>query len=324
MVAIGNDIEPMQLILQKGRDFTWAFENVDENDVPENFPAGQLFLELQTKGERNARQKVRVVEASGGTYKLGVLGELSGPIDYYDSVENPHGMVGDITDALEAISVVGPGNVELSPAALYPAWELNIDIDTGFTLTEQVVNLINKNVNDFFDEFEELLGVDIDLYVVDAVTARLSVTSRKAYAEDGLITFAVNVVGTAVRDFLNGISGLVGAIDAVSVDFYWIHEFEVEFVNQLGNRPIPPMETDVTDLTGVGGGARVEVEVLEMGKAPLTIWQFDIEDSFATLKVESELADQIKPRTKWQLVFIRAGETVGGEALARGTVTVQI
>lgn len=322
--TIGNDLEPIQLIFQRGRDFRWAFENIDDDDRPAEFPDGQLFFELQTRGEHNARQRVRVIEASGGTYKLGVLGTFSSPIDYYDSVSNPHNMTGDITDALEAIPTVGYGNVELTPAELFPAWELNIALNSGFTFSEQVVNVLNKSINDFFDSFEQLLGVDVDLYVIDGSHCRISVTGRRAFEEDALITFAVNVIGSAVRDFLNAVSGLVGAVQQVNVDFYWIHEFEVEFVRSLGNQEIPKMTVDTSGLTGMGGGARVEIDVLEPGKGPLTIWQFEIEDSVATLAVQSEQADLIKPRTRWQLVFLPAGEAAGGEALARGTVTVQL
>jgi hypothetical protein len=323
MAVIGIDLQPDELVLQKGRDFKWAFENLNEAGGTEAYPAGDLYFELQTRGEHNARQRVRVVEASGGTYRLGVLGTLSAPIDFYDSVSNPHGMAGDITDALEAISTVGAGNVELTPAKLYPAWELNLAVNVGQTLTEPVVNLLNKNINEFFDNFEELLGVDVDLYVIDSTHARVSVTSLKSYEEDGLITFAVNVVGSAVKSFINGITGLIGLLDSVSVDFYWVHEFEVEFVNALGNQPIPAMATDITALTGVGGGARVEVEVLESGKHPLTLWEFSIAGYTASLKVESTEVDKILPRTKWQLVFLPTGEAAGGDPIARGTVTVQ-
>lgn len=323
MAVIGIDLQPDELVLQKGRDFKWAFKNLNDSGVAVNYPAGQLYFELATRGEHNARQRVRVIEASGGTYKLGVLGVLSGAIDFYDSVSNPHGMVGDITDALEAISTVGAGNVELTPAKLYPAWELNLNVNVGQTLTEPVVNLLNKNLNDFFDAFETLLGVDVDIYVVDSTHAKVTVTSLKSFEEDALITFAVNVVGSAVKSFINAATGLIGLLDTVSVDFYWIHDFEVEFVNALGNKPIPAMTTDITSLTGVGGGQRVEVTVLEPGKAPLTKWDFVIAGDTASLKVESPEVDKILPRTRWQLVFLPTGEAAGGDPVARGSVTVQ-
>ena len=323
MSVIGLDLEPDQLVLQKDRDFRWAFDNLDDAGNPVNYPAGALYFELYTAGEHNCRQRVRVIEASGGTYKLGVLGVLSGNIDYYDSTSNPHGMDGDITDALEAISTVGAGNVVVEPAQLFPAWELNLSVNVGQHLTEPVVNLLNKNINAFFDNFEDLLGVDVDLYIIDSTHAKVTVTSQKSYEEDGLITFAVNVVGTAVKSFINGISGLVGLLSTVSVDFYWIHDYVVEFTGALGNQPIPLMTTNIASLTGVGGGQRVEVEILEPGKAPTTKWPFTVSGSTASLKIESEEVNKILPRTRWHLVFLPAGEAKGGDPVARGRVEVQ-
>lgn len=52
-------------------------------------------------------------------------------------------------------------------------------------------------------------------------------------------------------------------------------------------------------------------------------WDFDIDGSFASIKVESEDADQIAKGTLWQLVWLPDGETAGGDAKARGKVAVQ-
>ena len=56
---------------------------------------------------------------------------------------------------------------------------------------------------------------------------------------------------------------------------------------------------------------------------PPTKWSFTIAGSDATLKVESVDADRIEPRTKWQLVWLPAGEAAGGDPVAYGTVKVQ-
>lgn len=53
------------------------------------------------------------------------------------------------------------------------------------------------------------------------------------------------------------------------------------------------------------------------------IWEFGIEADTASLKVESEVADTIPDRTRWQLVFLADGEPVGGDPIALGTVKVQ-
>lgn len=48
MSDIGITSEGSTLYLWKGRDFRWAFKNLDENGSPVNFPAGTLFFEFQT------------------------------------------------------------------------------------------------------------------------------------------------------------------------------------------------------------------------------------------------------------------------------------
>lgn len=48
MAIIGLDLEQDQLILQKGRDFRWQFQHVDESGAPVNFPAGSLYFEFDT------------------------------------------------------------------------------------------------------------------------------------------------------------------------------------------------------------------------------------------------------------------------------------
>lgn len=122
MSNIGLAIEPDNIVLTRGRDFKWSFENLDDDGAPEDYPAGDLFFELDTGGEHNALQSIVVSGASGGTYNLGVSGSMSGPIDFYDATSNPYGIDGDITDALEALPTVGAGNVFVHPARLYPVW----------------------------------------------------------------------------------------------------------------------------------------------------------------------------------------------------------
>ena len=61
----------------------------------------------------------------------------------------------------------------------------------------------------------------------------------------------------------------------------------------------------------------------ELSTDPLTTWEFSIDGDVATIKVESEEADLIANRTKWQLVFLPDGEDEGGDPVALGTVQVQ-
>lgn len=52
-------------------------------------------------------------------------------------------------------------------------------------------------------------------------------------------------------------------------------------------------------------------------------WDFTIDGSVATIKVESTVADTIPERTEWQLVWLPDGEPAGGEAVSIGKVQVQ-
>ncbi|KIA59631.1 DUF7264 domain-containing protein [Nocardia vulneris] len=58
-------------------------------------------------------------------------------------------------------------------------------------------------------------------------------------------------------------------------------------------------------------------------KPAKTQWSFVISGAIANLKVESELADLIPARTRWQLVFLPQGETAGGYPIALGLVQRQ-
>ena len=319
MADIGITLDAEALVLWKGRDFRWIFHNQDDRGNPVDFPPGRLFLELQTGGQHNAVQEVRVSSASGGTYKLGYKGEFTDPIDFYDVTENPHSLAGDVTDALEGIPGIGQGNVVVRPARLIPVWELNVTLNQSKALTEQLVNVLNKEVNNFFNQFETLFGVDVDFVIHDNMNTTIKVTSLKSYDEVGLITFAVDVTSNAVESFFNGVSELVGVIDTVSVDFYWDRSYIVEFVGELSEQSQPALVADTTALQGQGN-QDVTVTILEPGKAPLTIWDFQITGPIASIKVEDPDVALIANRTRWQLVFLPDGEEAGGDPVTWGLV----
>lgn len=432
MAFIGTVLSEDQLVLTRGRDFKWTFENTDENDDPIDFPAGDLFFELDTGGETNALQRVSVTGASGGSYLLGFKDVMSTPIDYYDVTENPHGIDGDITDALEGISTIGAGNVFVNPARLVPVWKItltlnqgmnevqqirftgnptggdfklsygmeftnkipfgstpdvlkqelealpsigtgNLKVDTiqdgyriefigsqsntdvqqiqgyavgifldfaltgGFfpsiqtstlvkgsaKLSEPLVNVINKTVNDMFNSFESLLGVDLDYQIIDNMNMTLTITSLKSFVESDLITFAVDVTSNGIESFLNGVAQLTGLFQTIHVDFYWNHEFDVEFVGDLALAPQPALTVDDSALTGLDNDQQVEVQVIEDGKTRFAKWPFSISGNKAVIKVESEDADEIEKGTHWQLVFLPEGEPAGGDAVGRGQVREQ-
>lgn len=323
MSTIGLALQSDILNLVRGRDFKWTFANLDENNEPTPYPAGDLFFELPTGNQHNALQEVHVSAASGGTYAFTWDGETTTPIDYYDVTENPHGLNGDIQDALEDLPNVGAGNIDVHPAQLYPAWELTLTLNAGHVLSEQVVNVLNKSINDFYNTFDSLVGVDVDFVIHDSLNCTFKVTSLKSYDESGLITFAVDVIGTTLKNFLNAIVGMIGIFNAVHVDFYWNHVYQVEFTGELGLKPQPALEPDITHLTGLNGEQDVTVQVLKPGKARLTLWHFEIDGAYANIKIESEQADLIGNRTPWQLVWIAEGEPAGGDPVGFGRVNVQ-
>lgn len=321
MSDIGLRPEGSTLVLWKGRDFAWNFELVDENKQPVDFPDGQMYFELQTGGEHNALQRVTVTGANGGTYKLGRGGQWTDPIDYNDVVENPQNLSGDITDALEGLSTIGPGNVVVQPSSLYPTWELDINLEVGHVLTEQMVNTINATLNGFFATFEDLLGVDIDFTIHDNLNFVIKITSTKSFDEVGLITFATDITSTMIVNAFNAVASLVGVFDTIHLDFYWTHTYQVMFIGELGNDVQPALAVDDADLDGVNGYEDVSVTIVKPGKHPLTFWYFEIEDSLAHIKIESEETDKIADRCPWQLVFLPDGEPAGGEGIDAGRVS---
>jgi hypothetical protein len=62
---------------------------------------------------------------------------------------------------------------------------------------------------------------------------------------------------------------------------------------------------------------------VELGGDPVTEWHFDLSGSVAVLKVESEVADEVRSGCRWQLVWLSDGEAAGGDPIARGFVKVQ-
>ena len=68
MAVIGIELDSDTLVLTKGRDFKWYFENLDTNGQAIDYPPGELYFELLTGGQHNALQEVRVIAASGGAY----------------------------------------------------------------------------------------------------------------------------------------------------------------------------------------------------------------------------------------------------------------
>jgi homogentisate 1,2-dioxygenase len=51
MAAAGIELESESLVLTKGRDFVWSYQNLDQSNQPADFPAGELFFEF-SNGEQ--------------------------------------------------------------------------------------------------------------------------------------------------------------------------------------------------------------------------------------------------------------------------------
>ena len=48
MAVIGVELEQDELVLTKGRDFKWAFVNLNSAGAATAFPSGTLYFELST------------------------------------------------------------------------------------------------------------------------------------------------------------------------------------------------------------------------------------------------------------------------------------
>lgn len=465
MAIIGVDLDGDQLVLTRRRDFRWAFDNLDNTTkppTPVDFPPGDLLLELETGGQRNEIQRVHIANASGGFYTLGFDGETTGQIDYYDIADNPQNQPGDITDALEALSTIGAGNVKVSPVELHPVWRCDVqltgsaqneiqeiqasnivaeiaswlgipesevigkgafklryrhavtdtlkfdctaddmkaeleklpligagnvtvtkpadyhwqvefvnilgnrnvdqievdvyttkqenwfdwitDLVTTVTSTttqqgqnsafdERLVNLVNKNVNDFFNLFDENLGVNIEFTVDNPTPATpnttpsmsLVVTGLQSWEPASIGLFLMETVMDSLQDFLNSVLSWAHVWSVVSTSFHWDRSYTVEFVGDLAETPVPLMTYDDSNLTDDSNEVDpfIEVTRVQDGKPALTTWQFVIDGHTASLKVESEECDKIADRTDWQLYFLPDGEPAGGDPIALGRVRVQ-
>lgn len=143
MATIGYLTEPSSLVITHGRDFRWAFENLDDDDAPIDFEPGRLFFELKTGGEHNCLQQVEVLQSNGGHYKLNYDGAPSDPIDYYNGVDTPYDLTIDVRSALENIDAIGAGNVAVSRTGLNPVWNLNVTLSGTSRNEIQQLNIVN-------------------------------------------------------------------------------------------------------------------------------------------------------------------------------------
>ena len=198
---------------------------------------------------------------------------------------------------------------------------------------EQLVNIVNKTVNDFFNLFDTTLGLNIEFTVNNPTVLNptmtpsmsLVVTGLKAWKENTVQMFLLSNIISMLQDHLNGLLDWASVWTVVSINFAWNTYFNIEFVNGLKEWVVPALTFNAAGLTNDSNEVTpaITVEVLEPGKDRFDRWHFDITGSTAVVKTESEVCDLVPQRTHWQLVFLPSGEPHGGEALALGTVRVQ-
>ena len=449
---IGTPVDPDTLVLTRGRDFEWTFQNLDESGDPTAFPPGDLFFELFTGGEHNCIQQIEVLNSDDGEYTLIYDGVESEPIEFYDTIDTPYDLSIDIRSALENIPAIGAGNVEVSRTEMRPVWHMNIeltgesrneiqelsvtnllgwlgqflgegrmilsyrqsdtepisfeanaaeiqaaleelpqigkgnvevtkvseangkfnvefkgllasrDVDliqvrayeknatdffgggiTGNLLTTyrtktiqngrraildgRMMDTLTQKITDFYGIFDRKLDIDLQFIIKNNTTFTVIARSRQGYSDVDLATFDVLFNGSMLFNYLDNHILLEDAIESVTVDQYWNHRYTVEFVNEQANKPHPRIVGNAEDLTSsitiTPVTPEVKVTYIEVGRAPVTYWNFDIEDDTASLKVESEEVNTIGNRTPWHLVFLPDGEEAGGTLVARGKVQVQ-
>lgn len=315
MADIGVPLDPSQLVLTRGRDFSWSFQNLDENDNPINFPSGRLFFELDTGGGHNSIQTIKTRFANGGTYRLGRSGNLTGNLNYNFESD-------DLQAAISALPGIGAGNVAVT-GLYYPEWVLTVTF-TGSAapaLPTNVQGAIQAAVSGFLDGIEWLSGGAYDLSgVYTAPTWRFTVTAVRGMDEESLATYVTDILNTGMQSVIGAIAG-VGVGNVSVAQFYAPkREFKVEYTGALANSAQPKLSV-TSSLTG--SSPSVTVDVASVGAERYTYWDFSIDGASAFIKVDSEAADLIQPRTSWQLVFLPASEPKGGTPLARGKVSVQ-
>ena len=316
MAAIGVELEPVPLVLTRGRDFRWKFTNVDEHNNPVPFPAGDLFFEIQTRGEHNNRQRITTYRANGGTYTPSFDGSAAAACSFDDESS-------DIQSKLAALPNVGAGNVVVR-GAYYPQWILTVTLSGAAepTLPNNVQRALEAAVRETLDGLEFLGLGRYDLEgVYEPPTWTFTVTDRTGMSETAFLTYVVDIISTGIQTAIRAIGGVLNSSTVTVAQFYTPKRvFDIEFTGALKNKPLPQIDVS-SALTG--SDPYIEVQTIKPGKEPLTIWPLTISGSDADIKVESEDADLVSRRTRWQLVFMPDGEPAGGDPVTRGRVMVQ-
>lgn len=316
-------------------------------------PVWEIALTLNFSS--NEIQNISFINSpTGGTYRLSFGNKTTGDIAW-------NATAADVQAALEGLSTIGTGqvavtddgvggfNVEflgtdadsdvaqlvgisrgwgfgLEPAPFFsPGAEVTTSTVVGghAKMSEPLLAKLQDTLTSYFNSFSVLGGVGIQMDVIDEVNIAVKITSQKSFAEKDLILFSVDVTSDALKQYFNSQATWLDSFSTVDVQFYWYHDYTVEFTGALGDLPQPLITSDITNLEGITGEKAVVVAERQAGVEEFTRWHFDIDGSLASLKVESDDVDKIVNRTKWQLVFLAEGEESGGDPVGLGIVKVQ-
>jgi hypothetical protein len=310
------------------------------------------MIELTINGPLNEIQHIQFTgNPTGGQFKLGFGFALTPAIDYG---ADPSA----VKSALQQIPSIGTGNVKVTsdgakgyvvefigalagkdqqqimgfPIGIFLDFGLtggffpNIKVTTlvnGIgTVSQKYIDMLNKYIEQFFNSFDELLGVDITLTLYENHNMMFKVKALNGWDEVDIFSFLMQVTNDSIAAFLNQVSSIFGIVNMLHVNFYWDRHYNLEFINDWGNTPVS-VSGDGSGLSGIDNDQQVVDTVINPGKSRFEQWQFDIVDSLATVKVESESVNKILPRTIWQLVFLPEGEPRGGDPVALGQVLLQ-
>jgi len=319
MAHIGVDLELDQLVLTRGRDFKWTFENLDEQTPPQpvDFPAGDLFFEISTHGEHNARGHIDIAGANGGSYVLKKGATLGNSIPF-DASQN--------VVRQEIAALVGGSLDDVNCTGYYtPQWIFVVDWNDSMPLSAGVVEAFNAAVTNAFNALSWVTG-NFSVWLeghYESSSFVFRLTHRGSLLEQEIINFVagtINQIIAAINSALTQVEHFTGEIADISGIYAPLRHFEYEFVNGKAQTPIAPLSV-TSSLTG--HSPTISVVTDAKGRAPFTIWPFIIDGPNASIKVESDDCDAIPDRTKWQLVFLPQGELAGGDPVARGVVKVQ-
>lgn len=314
-MPIGIKLDPETLVLTRGRDFRWTFANLNTDGELEDFPEGELFFELYTGGASSSRQTITVEGATNGTYTLAIGdGVPSIPLQHYSAE-------GGVKSAIEALPGIGEGNVSVT-AKYVPVWFITATWNEGVQLSPDVIQAANLAVNAVFDGLEFLAGGSVRLDgTYTATSFTFTLTMNGIMLEQQFVDFVVSSVAGTINTALNAIEFFTGNIADVDEIYAPTRILTISFIEDMANTPVPAIVADGSELGGYS--PVVDVFVNSHGRDPITRWDFDIDESTASLKIESEEADGIPNRTKWQLVFLPDGEEAGGDPITFGKVQVQ-